>query len=119
MISISKNVYSDNLDDIVHEYSNTYPRTIKMMPVDIKSSTYIDFNKENVKKDSILEVGHHVRILKCKYIFVKVYIQNWFEEVFVIKNVKNTFRGHMLLVVLTMKKLLERFTKKNCKILIK
>ena len=119
MISISKNLYSDNLDDIVNEYSNTYPRTIKMMPVDIKSSTYFGFNKENVKKDSKFEVGHHVRILKCKNIFVKGYIQKWSEEVFAIKNVKNSFRGHMLLVVLTMKKLLERFTKKNCKILIK
>ena len=74
MISISKNVYSDNLDDIVNEYRNTYPRTIKMMPVDIKSSTYIGFNKENIKKDPKFEVGHHVRILKCKIVFVKGYI---------------------------------------------
>ena len=65
-----KNVYSD----IVNEYKNTYPRTIKMMPVDIKSSTYIDFNKENIKKDPKFEVGHHVRILKCKISFVKGYI---------------------------------------------
>ena len=119
MISISKIVYSDNLDDIVNEYRNTYPRTIKMMPVDIKSSTDIDFNKENVRKDPKFEVGHHVRILKCKNIFVKGYIQKWSEDVFVIKNVKNTFRGYMLLVVLRIKKLLERFTKKNYKVLIK
>ena len=103
----------------IYKYSNTYPRAIKMMPVDIKSSTCIDFNKENVKKDPKFEVGHHVRILKCKNIFVKGYIQKWSEDVFVIKNVKNTFRGYVLLVVLTMKKLLERFTKKNCKVLIK
>ena len=57
MISISKIVYSDNLDDIVNEYRNAYPRTIKMMPVDIKSSTYIDFNIENIKKDPKFEVG--------------------------------------------------------------
>ena len=30
MNSISKNVYIDELDDIVHEYSNTYHTTIKM-----------------------------------------------------------------------------------------
>ena len=30
MTSLSKNLYIDTLDDIVNEYSNTYPRTIKM-----------------------------------------------------------------------------------------
>ena len=33
MTSISKNVYIDNLDDIVNEYNNTYHTTIKMKPV--------------------------------------------------------------------------------------
>ena len=102
----------------LYKYSNTYPRTIKMMPVDIKSSTCIDFNKENVKKDPKFEVGHHVRILKCKNIFVKGYIQKWSEDVFVIKTLK-ILSVDMLLVVVTIKKLLERFTKKNCKVLIK
>ena len=43
MPSISKNVYIDKLDDIVNEYNNTYHRTIKMKPVDVKDNTYIDF----------------------------------------------------------------------------
>ena len=42
MTSISKNVYVDKLDDIVNEYNNTYHRTIKMKPVDVKDNTYID-----------------------------------------------------------------------------
>ena len=42
MNSISKNVYIDKLFDIVNKYNNTYHRTIKMKPVDVKSSTYID-----------------------------------------------------------------------------
>ena len=33
MTSISKNVYTDKLDDIVNEYNNTYDRTIKMKPM--------------------------------------------------------------------------------------
>ena len=33
MTSISKNVYIDQLDDIVNEYNNTYHRTIKTKPV--------------------------------------------------------------------------------------
>ena len=47
--SISENMYIDKLDDIVNKCNNTYHSTIKMKPVDVKLSTYIDFNKENIK----------------------------------------------------------------------
>ena len=47
MTPIFKNVYIDKLDDIVNAYNNTFQRTIKMKPVDVKLSTYIDFNVEN------------------------------------------------------------------------
>ena len=46
MTSISKNVYIGKLDDIVNEYNNTYHRTIKMKPIDVKDNRYIDFDKE-------------------------------------------------------------------------
>ena len=52
MTSVSNNVYIDKLDNIVSEYNNTYHRTIKMKPVDVKDNTYIDFNKELNDKDS-------------------------------------------------------------------
>ena len=45
MTSTSKNVYIDKLGDIVNKYNNTYHTTIKMKPVDVKSSIYIDSNK--------------------------------------------------------------------------
>ena len=45
MNSISKNVCIDKLDHIVNEYNNAYHRTIKMKPVDVKDSTYIDLKK--------------------------------------------------------------------------
>ena len=45
MTSVSKNVYIDKLDDIVYEYNNTYHRTIKMRPADVKGDTYVDFKK--------------------------------------------------------------------------
>ena len=45
MTLVSKNVYIDKLDDIVGEYNNTYHRTIKMKPADVKDNTYIDFKK--------------------------------------------------------------------------
>ena len=38
MTSISKNVYINKLDDIVHNYNNTYHTTIKMTSVAVKSN---------------------------------------------------------------------------------
>ena len=43
---ISKNVYIDELDDIVNRYNTTYHSTIKMKSADVKPSTYIDSSKE-------------------------------------------------------------------------
>ena len=90
MTSISKNVYIDKLDDIVNEYNNTYHTTIKMKPIDVKDNTYINTIKKINYKDPKFKVGDRVRISKYKNIFAKGYMPNWSEEVFVIKNVKNT-----------------------------
>ena len=90
MTSISKNVYIDKLDDIVNEYNNTYHRTIKMKPIDVKDNTYINTYKEVNDKDPNYTVGDRVRISKYKDIFAKGYTPNWSEEVFVIKKIKNT-----------------------------
>ena len=49
MTSISKIVCIDKLDDIGNKDNNTYHSTIKMKPVGVKSSTYIDSIKENNK----------------------------------------------------------------------
>ena len=85
ILKISKNVYIDKLDDIVDKYNNTYHSTTKMKPVDVKSSTYIDSNKENNNKDPKFKIGEIVRISKYKNILAKDYTPNWSEEVFVIK----------------------------------
>ena len=90
MTSISKNVYVDKLDDIVNKHSNTYHRTIKMKPVDVKPSMYIDFNKENNKESSKFKICDNLIISKYKNIFTKDYVPNWSEEAFVINKVKNT-----------------------------
>ena len=42
MTSLSKNVFTDKLDDIVNKYNKIYRSTMKMKPADVKSSTYID-----------------------------------------------------------------------------
>ena len=93
MISISKNVYIDKLDDIINEYNNTYHRTIKMKPVDVNDNTYIDFEKKVNDKDTKYKVGDYVRISKYKNIFTKGYTPSWSKEVFVISKIKNTVPG--------------------------
>ena len=87
MMSVAKNVYIDQLDDIVNKYNNTYS-TIKMSPFDITSGTYIDFGIENNKKDPKFVIGDHVRISNYENIFAKGYTSSCSEEVFVIKKVK-------------------------------
>ena len=42
MAAVSKNIYFDVLDDIVNKYNNTFHRTIKMKPTDVKSDSYAD-----------------------------------------------------------------------------
>ena len=61
-----------------------------MKSIDVKSSTYIDFNVKTNNKDHKLEAGDHMRKLKYIKIFAKVYIAIWSEEVFGIKKVKTT-----------------------------
>ena len=73
MTAVSKNVYIDKLDDIVNEYNNTYHRTIKMKPIEVKDNTYIDYIKEVNHKDSKFKVGDHVRMSKYKNYFAKEY----------------------------------------------
>ena len=90
MTSISKNKYIDKLDDIVNEYDNTYRRTIIMKPVYVKNNTYIDSNKDVDDKAPKFNVDDHVRISKYKNNFAKGYTPNWSEEIFVIKEIKNT-----------------------------
>ena len=62
MSSISKNVYIDKLDDMVNKYNNTYHSTIKMKPVDVKSSIYIDSSKEINDKNPKFKIADIVRI---------------------------------------------------------
>ena len=65
-------------------------RTIKMKPIDVKGNTYINIGKEVNDKDPKFKVGDHVTISKYKIFFAKVYTPNWSDEIFVIKELKNT-----------------------------
>ena len=111
MTSISKNVYIDKLDDIVNKYNNIYHSTIKMKPVDVKSSTYIDFSNEVNDKNPKFKIGTTVTILKYKK--QKAMLQIGLKKFLLLQKLKMLFRGHMLLVILKAKKLLELFFEKE------
>ena len=76
MTAVSKIVYINKIDDIVGEYNNTYDRTIKMKPIDVKDNTYVDSKKEVNDKDPKFKVGDRLRNSKYKNIFVKGCIPN-------------------------------------------
>ena len=114
MTSISKNVYIDKLDNIVNEYNDTYHSSIKMKPVDVKSSMYIDSTKENNKKDPRFNIGDIARI-SISNILENVTLQIGLKQILRLKMLQILCRRHMLLMILMEKKLLERFTRNNCK----
>ena len=62
IVSVSKNVYIDKLDDTINKYNNTYRSTIKIKPIDVKLRTYIDSSKEFNIKDPKFKIGDIVRI---------------------------------------------------------
>ena len=103
----STHLYMDTLDDIVNKYNKAYQRTINMKSVDVRPSIYIDFNKENNKEGPKFKPGE------------KIFLQNaifkiGLKKFLLLEKLKILCHGHMLLAILTEKKLLERFTKENC-----
>ena len=73
MTSVSKNVYIDNLDDIVNDCNNTYHGKIKVKPVNAIDDAYINIGIEIYDKDSKFKIGDHVRVSEYKSIFAKRY----------------------------------------------
>ena len=50
MTAISKNVYSNVLDDITNKYNNTVHRTMKMRPIDVTNDSFAEYTEESNKK---------------------------------------------------------------------
>ena len=53
------------------KHNNTYHSTIKMKPVDVKSSTYIDSSQKINDKDPKFKIGDIVRISKYNFFLCK------------------------------------------------
>ena len=93
-------MYVDELSDAVNKYTNANNSTIKMKPVDVNPSMYIEFGIENNHKNPKFKVGNHVRIPNIKTFLEMITLQIGLK---------------MLLMILIVRNLLEHFTIKNCK----
>ena len=95
MTELSKG-YIDVLNNILDIYNNTYHRTIKMKPIDVKSSMRIDYGVENNNKGPKSKVGDHVRISKYKNIFVKVTLEIGQKKILLLKKSRILYSGHIV-----------------------
>ena len=98
MTVVSKHLYIDKLDEIVHKYNNIYHGTIRMKPLDVKPGMYIDYGVKHNDKDPKYKVGDHVRISKYKNIFATAY-QIGLRKSFWSKKGKILYPGHKSLVI--------------------
>ena len=89
MTATGKNVYYDDLDDVVNKYNNTKHSTIKMKPIDVGNNKRVYIDEHNEKR-SRFKVGDRVRISKFKNIFVKGYTPNWSSEILIVDKVNET-----------------------------
>ena len=68
-----------------------------MKPIDVTDDSYAEYNENPNKTDPKFKVGDNIRISKYKNIFAKRYTPNWWEEVFVVNEIKNTVRWTYLI----------------------
>ena len=90
MTATGKNVYYDDLDDIVNKYNNTKHNTIKMKLKDVKDDNNRVYIDEHSKKSARYNVGDRVRISKFENIFAKGYTPNWSREIYIVNKINDT-----------------------------
>lgn len=92
--------YIDVLQKIIDGYNNTYHRSIKMKPANMKKHHQIQIrqhlygvkekDKKNTKsKNYKYMIGDNVRIIKTRLTFHRGYHQNWSNEIFIIYDRKH------------------------------
>ena len=80
----------NKLGEIVGKCNKVHHRTIKVKFTDVLPGTFIDYGINHCDRYPKFKVGDHARISKYINTFAKYYAQNWLEEVFVIKEIKNS-----------------------------
>ena len=93
MTSISKNMYIDKLDNIINKYNNTYHSTIKIKPVDERSSLV----KKLITKIRNLKLVILLEFQNIKTIWQKAMFQISLKKFLWLKSLKK-FSVDMLLV---------------------
>ena len=83
-----------------------------MKSFDVKSSTYIDFVKKNNKEDPKFKVNEFKKYQNIETFLQNVTFQIGLKKILRMQKLKILLCRHMLLVILMVNKLLERFTKK-------
>ena len=83
-----------------------------MKPFDVTSSTYIDFVKKNNKEDPKFKVNEFKKYQNIETFLQNVTFQIGLKKFLRLQKLKILLCGYMLLVILMVNKLLERFTKK-------
>ena len=93
MTAVSKNVYFHVTGDIDDEY-NTFHKTIKMKPVDVKSNSYAEYNENSNEK-----ILNHVRISKSKTFLQKVILQIGLKMLLLSSKLKTQFYRLTLIAI--------------------
>ena len=92
-----------------------------MNPIDVKTNTYIDYSKEINK---LIKLQNLKLVIMLEYQNIKIFLQKvklqiGLKKFLWLEKLKIQCRGHMFLMILIEKKLLERFTKISSKTYIK
>ena len=90
----SNNKWIDIIDDVINSYNNSFHRSIKMKPVDVKMEHVAilrhRLNYNGNTKPAKFKVGHKVRIIKKKKRFENEYKPSWTDEIFIINKLNPT-----------------------------
>lgn len=89
----------DLLPKLLHNYNNSYHRSIKTTPASITKERDIDLweqqykgvSKPTLKETQKFKVGDRVRISKASNIFTRGYLPGWTEEEFIISEVNTKY----------------------------
>ena len=78
------------------KYNNAYHSTIKVKPVDVKPSTYIDSSKEINYQDPHLKLVMLLEYQNIKIFLQKVMVQIGLNKFLWLKELKMLCRGHVI-----------------------
>ena len=87
----------DKLQDFIHSYNNTYHRSIKTKPINVKIGNQMKIWREQYyyvkkpNKPSKFNIGDRVRISKYRRVFDHGYLPNWTNEEFIIQSINEKY----------------------------